>query len=171
MPNQLPQELLDKIAFYLPFEKGISISVYLEKMLGKAPTEHSWVVEEQGNILGICWLHYHGIYRNVEKAMDDAARKGQLEVVQWLHNEGCTVEVMKLAAENGHLEVVQWLHKNRSEGCTVNAMDWAARHGHLEVVQWLHENRSEGCTVGAMNWATENGHLEVVQWLHDTLHL
>jgi hypothetical protein len=52
MPSHLPQELLDKIAFYLPYEKGISISKYLEKRLGRAPIDHSWKVKEQGNFLG-----------------------------------------------------------------------------------------------------------------------
>jgi hypothetical protein len=107
MPSHLPQELLDNIAFYLPYEKGISISKYLEKRLGKAATDHSWKVKEQGNLLGISWLHYHGIDGNVQSAFD------------W-------------AAQYGHLEVLQWLHKNRSEGCTEDAIDLAAENGYLE---------------------------------------
>jgi hypothetical protein len=102
-PSHLPQTL-NKIAFYLPNKKGISISKYLAKRLGKAPTEHSWVVVEEGNLLGISWLHYHRISGNVKLGMEDAAEKG-------------------------YLEVVQWLHKNRSEGCTEDAMDWAAQNG------------------------------------------
>jgi hypothetical protein len=35
--SYLPQEILDKIAFYLSYGQGISISKYLEKRLGKAP--------------------------------------------------------------------------------------------------------------------------------------
>lgn len=40
---------------------------------------------------------------------------------------------MDEAAKYGFLEVVQWLHENRIEGCTGGAMDMASRHGHLEV--------------------------------------
>jgi hypothetical protein len=80
MTSHLPQELLDKIAFYLPDENGISISKYLEKRLGNAATEHSWIVEEEGNLLGISWLHYHEISGNIKFAMDSAAGTGQLKV-------------------------------------------------------------------------------------------
>jgi hypothetical protein len=179
---------LDKIAFYLQYEKGISISKYLEKRLGKSPIEHSWIVEEEGNLLGISWLHYHGIDGNVQYAFDWAAQNCHLEVVQLLHenrSEGCTVNAMDWAAKNAHLEVVQWLHQNRKEGCTADAMDSAARYGHLklwngfvkqceydpgdffeagngylEVFQWRNLNRNEGCTEEAMDLAAENGELE-----------
>lgn len=104
------------------------------------------------------------------QTMDSLAGKGQLDAVQWLHNncrDGCTTEAMNFAAKNGHLEMVQWLHENRTEGCTTNAMDWAAMHGHLDVVQWLHAHRAEGCTTRAMDLAAANGHLDVVRWLHE----
>lgn len=103
------------------------------------------------------------------EAMDEAASKGLLNVVEWLHfNEsgGCTAKAMDKAAANGHLEIVQWLHANRSEGCTVDAMNQAAANGHLEIVKWLNSNRSEGCTTNAMNGAIGNNHIHLVQWLH-----
>ncbi|EGZ14588.1 hypothetical protein PHYSODRAFT_560883 [Phytophthora sojae] len=102
-------------------------------------------------------------------AMDFAAMRGHLDVVQWLHDhrsEGCTTHAMVHAARQGHLHVVEWLHDNRSEGCTSEAMDLAARGGHLHVVKWLHEHRDEGCTTDAMDGAAASGHLEVVKWLH-----
>lgn len=105
-----------------------------------------------------------------DNGLDDAARSGHLEAVQWLHGtaiSGCTRNAMDWAAGNGDLHIVQWLHENRSEGCTVYAMDAAALNGHLEVVQWLHANRTEGCSYNAMDNAAKGGHLEVVQWLHD----
>lgn len=40
---------------------------------------------------------------------------------------------MDQAAKNGHLDVVQFLHYNRQEGCTGGAMDMASRNGYLEV--------------------------------------
>ena len=60
---------------------------------------------------------------------------------------------MDNAASRGHLEVIKWLHSNRLEGCTTDAMDEAASRGNLEVVKWLHFNRTEGCTTMAMDKA------------------
>jgi hypothetical protein len=34
---------------------------------------------------------------------------------------------MDEAARNGHINVVQWLHSNRNEGCTVYAMNCISR--------------------------------------------
>jgi hypothetical protein len=98
-------------------------------------------------------------------AMDYAASKGHLRVVQWLHEnrqEGCTNDAMDWAATEGDLRMVQWLHEHRHEGCTVQAIDNAAQKGHLEIIQWLHKNRREGCT----RTASDNAPLEIAQWLH-----
>ncbi|RLN47122.1 hypothetical protein BBJ28_00016617 [Nothophytophthora sp. Chile5] len=102
-------------------------------------------------------------------AMDRAAAKGHLDVVQWLLANGlntCTTAAMDGAAAAGHLEMVQWLHTSMQAECTPDAMDRAAVNGHLKIVQWLHTNRSEGCTTKAMNGAASSGHLEIVKWLH-----
>ncbi len=121
------------------------------------------------------------------KAMNNAAKHGHLNLVQWLHEnrrEGCTDWAVVIAAQNGHLEVVQWLYANMrgwSKGCTNRAMNCAAANGQLHMVKWLHENtsslavlslapgqrRTEGCTTRAMDCAAEHGHLHVVQWLHE----
>src|SRR3990167_3564689 len=108
-------------------------------------------------------------YKFEEDIMDDAARSGHLNIVQWLHANwigGCSKNAMNWAARNGHLDVVIWLHENRTEGCSEMAMDRAAWNGHLDMVKWLHENRTEGCSKNAMNWAARNGYLDVVKWLH-----
>ncbi|KAI8929226.1 hypothetical protein BC831DRAFT_444410, partial [Entophlyctis helioformis] len=36
--------------------------------------------------------------------------------------EGCTAAAMDCAAERGHLDVVQWLQANRTEGFTADAI-------------------------------------------------
>lgn len=104
-----------------------------------------------------------------DHGLDDAARSGNLALVQWLHEvaiTGCSKHAMDNAASNGDLEIVQWLHANRSEGCSTAAMDGAALHGHLRVLRWLHATRPEGCTVDAMDNAASAGHVAVLQWLH-----
>ncbi|KAE8880980.1 hypothetical protein PF003_g34882 [Phytophthora fragariae] len=100
--------------------------------------------------------------------MDDAAANGELQAVQWLHEnctEGCTTAAMDEAAANGFLDVVKWLHANRTEGCSSNAMDFAAGSDHLEILQWLHANTTVGCTKSAMNLAAVGGHVETLEWL------
>ncbi|KAG6616909.1 Ankyrin repeat-containing protein [Phytophthora cinnamomi] len=101
--------------------------------------------------------------------MDEAAKTGQLCVLQWLHENvsDCFAgRAMSWAASNGHLEAVKWLHLNRQDLCVNYAMDFAAANGHLHVVQYLHSHRREGCTTWAMDGAATNGHLQVVHWLH-----
>ncbi|KAF0721372.1 hypothetical protein AaE_010077 [Aphanomyces astaci] len=105
--------------------------------------------------------------RNSTDVIEEAARKGHLEMVQLLHlnSFACTTKAMDDAAVGGHLEVVQWLHSHRTEGCTTRAMNWAASNGHLKIVQWLHANRQEGCTNWGLERAATLGHRDVVEFL------
>lgn len=70
--------------------------------------------------------------------MEGAAECGHLNMVQWLHEQGCasSAQAMDLAAENNHLQVVQWLHINRTEGCTGSALITSAQN-------WLLSHRPE----------------------------
>lgn len=113
--------------------------------------------------------------RPVERALEAAAERGHLHVVQWLHAAFPTrsgrSRALDLAAEHGHLDVVCWLHtasqlNETLDRASMAAMDEAAKNGHLDVVRWLHTHRTEGCTTRAMDCAAGNGHLSVVQWLH-----
>ena len=115
MSPQLPQEIIDRIAFYLPYELAIGISEYMKSRLGDLKWQS---IAEKGNLFGIKWMHYH-----------------EYEMDTWPYS------VMDWAASNGQLEVVKWLHKNRSEGCTPEALFWAASKGHLEIVKYLYENK------------------------------
>ncbi|KAG6941337.1 hypothetical protein JG688_00018719, partial [Phytophthora aleatoria] len=103
-----------------------------------------------------------------------AAKKGFLNVIQWLYAEyGDDLETeifnvgperlpidtvaMDTAASYGHLDVLKYFHELQTSGetrlqCTKNAMDRAAER--------------EGCTTAAMDKAAACGHLEVVKWLH-----
>ncbi|RLN06100.1 hypothetical protein BBJ28_00004666 [Nothophytophthora sp. Chile5] len=87
-------------------------------------------------------------------SMRIAATEGYLGVVQWLteykRNVKISTRVMDAAAFRGNLEIVQWLHENRSEGlqwlwanraegCTTVAVDFAIYNGHFPVVKWFSE--------------------------------
>ena len=80
---------------------------------------------------------------------------GHLEIAQWLHSEGASVNAtscegctpLHSAWVNGHLDLAQWLH---SVGASLDATDRAGKAplhiacswGHLDVAQWL-------CSAGA----------------------
>ena len=92
----LPQELIDKIAFYLPYEKAIGISEHLRIALGKKLDSEEYA--KSGNLVAIQWMYYHKF-------------------------DLCS-SVMDNAAKNGHLELVIWLHENTKEECTERAIQF-----------------------------------------------
>jgi len=103
----------------------------------------------------------------VKEACSHAARCGNREVLQWLHNTGCPWDATTcaVAAGRGHLEVVKWLH---SHGCPC---DWrvcafAAEFGHLLVMLWA---RAHHCPwdSGICSGAAMRGHMEVLQWIRE----
>ena len=96
---------------------------------------------------------------------NEAAKGGQLQVLQWLHQNGSPSNdnTCRAAAANGHLDVLQWLHQN---GCPWNedTFSGAARNGHFEILKWLHEN---GCPWNkyTCSSAAGGGHIEILKWL------
>jgi ankyrin repeat protein len=56
----------------------------------------------------------------------------------------CTTDAMDYAAWKGHLEMVEFLHSIGAE-CTEKAMYWASKNGHLEIAKYLH-SIGEKCT-------------------------
>lgn len=112
-----------------------------------------WAVIEHG-----CPLDHH--------AADSAAKHGNLEMLQWLHDQGCPLgsRTTREAATGGHLEVLQWA---RTVGC-----DWdestcyaAAQGGHTATLAWA---REQGCPWSARTCqeAARGGHLETLVWAH-----
>ncbi|KAI8919557.1 hypothetical protein BC831DRAFT_481345 [Entophlyctis helioformis] len=73
---------------------------------------------------------------------------------------------MNDAAMRGHLHVVQWLHANTTAGCTTDAMDWAAGRGDLRMLEWLRANTTAGCTLDAVANAIDSSRLDAIRWLH-----
>merc|ERR1711977_205804 len=72
-----------------------------------------------------------------------AARGGHLELMKYLHEEGCPwgERTCQMAAKGGHLEMLKYAHE---KGCPWNKKTCfsAAAGGHLEVLKYAHEN---GC--------------------------
>ena len=84
-----------------------------------------------------------GTLRLDKDTCDNAARRGNLEVLKYAHENGCpwSRRTCACAALRGHLEVLKYAHEN---GCPWNfdTCTFAAYRGQLEVLKYLHEN---GC--------------------------
>ena len=111
----------------------------------------------------------HKLFRRLPDFLACAARNGELELIKRISDEvGGTTEAMDLAASRRHLDVVQWLHDNRTEGCSSDAMNYSARNGHLDVVKWLRENRRENEVDTAIYYARIGCHENIVEYLMST---
>ena len=128
----------------------------------------------------------------LNEACSHAARCGNREVLEWLHNTGCPWDstTCMFAAQSGHLGVLRWA---REHGCTwdsrtcaraaaggqLGVLQWAREHncpwywltpayaavgGHLEVLKWT---REQDCPwdSASCGGAAAGGHLEVLQWV------
>ncbi|EFA74939.1 hypothetical protein PPL_11973 [Heterostelium album PN500] len=113
-------------------------------------------------------LFSNGISECTSKPIDNAAIKGDMEMLIWL-KENTTAEstkhTMDYAAMNGHLDCLKWLNANITSGCSSSTMDYASM-SHLLCVKWLHYNRTEGCTTQSIENATQRGNLEILQWIN-----
>lgn len=98
-----------------------------------------------------------------------AADRGSLKLLKLLRKNGYSwnASTYFIAAKNGHLDILQYLHEN---GCprprTSFAIDMAVRNGHLEIVKYLHEN-GYSWNATACEKAVKNNHLDIVKYLHD----
>ena len=96
----------------------------------------------------------------------DAASGGNLECLQYVHENGCpwNVGTCEVAAAGGNLECLQYAHEN---GCPWDASTCyaAARGGHLECLQYAHFN---GCPWGSFtcSFAARGGHIECLKFAH-----
>merc|ERR1712224_383528 len=80
-----------------------------------------------------------------ERFCSKMAQKGNLELLQHLHENGCPWNDWTCfwAAQNGHLECLKYAHEN---GCPWDGETcWrAAEHGHLECLRYAHDNGCPG---------------------------
>ena len=103
----------------------------------------------------------------LQSACMHAARCGNREVLEWLHNTGCPWDTATcwMAAMDGHLAMLQWA---REHGCPWDAATCAhaVRSGHLRVLQWA---RAHHCPRNSYTcqYAAQAGHLEVLQWARE----
>lgn len=144
----------------------------------KLPVIRWLVLNNHANIVGphamdyaqdletIKFLHSTGT-TCTHKALDNAAERGCLESVKFLHEEMSQVgsdEAMHLAATNGHLNVVKYLHEN-GHGCTRETIGNAVWKEHHEIAAFLWNNRNEGCNPLAKVITDSGIEMPLTKWL------
>ena len=98
-----------------------------------------------------------------------AANEGRLDVLKWLFEKGCPIDLKCAsgAMNSGHVHILQWMKDNGMTGELLEChMYLTAGRGHLEVVKWLHVN---GCPWDekACSSAGSRTHWDTLQYLVD----
>ena len=96
----------------------------------------------------------------------NAADNGHFDILKWLKEHNCPwdVKILERACASGNLEMIKWVH---SQGCTIMTTACytnAAYSGHLEVLKWLRTNNCPW-TASVMLNAAIYGHLDVLEWV------
>jgi hypothetical protein len=101
------------------------------------------------------------------KTCDDAAEKGHLVCLRYLHEKGCPLDswTCATASNNGHLDCLKYAHEN---GCPwdVRTCKYAAVGGHLDCLKYAHEN---GCPWDdrICTHTVLRGHLLCLKYAHE----
>ncbi|KAG7383920.1 hypothetical protein PHYPSEUDO_003213 [Phytophthora pseudosyringae] len=102
-------------------------------------------------------------------AMDGAAARGRLDILQWLHDsrpEGCSAESFIAAASNDYPDVLQWLiHHYPELHDQLRCLTAAAGAGHLNVVRSQRPMVNTYNMTSALEAAAANNHVEVLEAL------
>ncbi|KAG5190987.1 hypothetical protein JKP88DRAFT_296870 [Tribonema minus] len=97
-----------------------------------------------------------------------AARRGHLEVLRQLHQQGHIPDFNEqcLAAEGGHLEVLKWLWELGGL-YSEDVSTLAAAGGHLHVIEWLVDTIPGAVDEDTCAMAAQFGHLHVLRFAHE----
>ena len=124
---------------------------------------------ESGSFESLKYIHtYYSLnISSCEYIMDDAVDGGNLNLIKYLHDNGCDWDekTCTYAAFNNNLDILKYLHENE---CPWNekACLAACHNDHVDILKYLHEN---GCPRDshACHIACHNGHLEIFKYLHE----
>ncbi|EGG18670.1 hypothetical protein DFA_04166 [Cavenderia fasciculata] len=127
---------------------------------------------KNGHLNIIKYLNLNRTEGGTEKAIDFAVDGNQsMEMIRYLDDhlrQGCSHHAVEIAASKGRLDVIQFLHQRYPSSpdiWTTKVNDNACQAGHLEIVTFLFENRTEGCSIDSVIGATQNNHLNVLKYL------
>lgn len=148
----LPYEIVQRVLFYLEFDKVCSIDTYIAKQLYD-PKKHNWDYAVDNKNLGIAKF----LAENSENL--------------------CTTQNKYNAIKNGDLEMIKLLDKESAKGRMIGCWDYypksylsaAASQGYLEIVKYFHRTDlcNGECTPTILSYAVENEHSNVEKWLRE----
>jgi hypothetical protein len=149
------------------YSDSINMLLYL-KQQGCEHKEDAMVGAAEGAKLAVCHFLIAEQCPCDAEACAEAAARGHLEIVRFLHESGCPWDVDTIcvrAAESGHIELLQYLQQ---QGCvfTAGAMTAAAALGHLQTCKILRAQQCPWDTI-ACRYAALNSHVETLRWLHE----
>ena len=103
-----------------------------------------------------------------------AAKKGLLDIIQWLYQKCCddgvharfcrSFNVCEEAAEGGHLEVLQWLRSVGFSWCSIDVFFLAIKGNNVEVVRYMMDNGFDEI-YGAGRVAARYGCMSILKFL------
>lgn len=118
----------------------------------------------KGSLELLQWWKSQSYPWNDEFISHGAGRYGHLNVLAWLHEQGCHLNetICVIAAMNGFLDILKWWRANQYAWHEATCAA-AAYGGGLEVLQWCRVN---GCPwdEGTCRLAARNGDLAMLKW-------
>jgi hypothetical protein len=116
-------------------------------------------------------MHEHGKPWDVTSCTG-AARGGYLNVLRYLHEQGCPyngVVACNAAARGGHIDTLRYMHERDWPWDAVTACEMAAVSGSVDIIKYIVEQDSLVLTAAQLtnmlNAAGSYDQLETAQWL------
>lgn len=116
------------------------------------------------------WLCDEESKSNCSWDCDNALYVSSPEVVRWVHEHWSSarlIVLMREAAARGDLEFIKWVHHetNYSYDIRNGAMFAAVAAGHLAIVQYLYDVEPSLKLSAAYLHAIKAGHVHIIQWM------
>jgi ankyrin repeat protein len=99
-----------------------------------------------GNLDMVKFCHKHQVPCD-DRVLEAAAIEGHAEILEYIHTNGLANDItscMEIGARKGNLELVKFLHERFNAGAG-NAPVRAASRGHLEIVKYMLKHYPEDC--------------------------
>lgn len=128
-----------------------------------------------GNVGTVEWIFGHLPPASLDpvRVFCDAASRGHMDVLRWLHANGLvppySAPMAESAASRGRLDALQWMAAHLPDALfDASIVEAAAQYGHLDIVEWLCDNYPGAQpTSRALTAAVNNGHMGVVRYVCD----
>ncbi|CAL6331510.1 unnamed protein product [Bathycoccus prasinos] len=129
-----------------------------------------WSVAQTNKLELLKWAREEKKCKWNDTTIDAAAYRGNLEMVKYCVANECPIDEYACAnaALKGHLEVLKYLHEEAKAPWNWRTAAWATESGHLHILEYLVERKFDQYNEYACRNAAENGHLDCLQYLHET---